>query len=201
MVFLYRAAPVETVHYLEYIQSSGTQYIDTGFKPNQDTRVVVDVYSTEQHISSNCVFGTRYAASSTAPLMLNLWSMNAGTEVRFDYFGGNTTSSTSLVGKRSLVDANKNICTIGATVLNGTYQQGQTKFNLFVLTCNNAGNFNSNYNTYARLYSCQIYDNGTLVRDYWPAKDQEGVVCLYDRVNKEYAYNAGTGTFTAGPDL
>ena len=27
---------------LEYIQSSGTQYIDTGFKPNQDTRVVCD---------------------------------------------------------------------------------------------------------------------------------------------------------------
>ena len=28
---------------LEYIQSSGTQYIDTGFKPNQDTRVVGDM--------------------------------------------------------------------------------------------------------------------------------------------------------------
>ena len=28
---------------LEYIQSSGTQYIDTGFKPNQDTRVVMEI--------------------------------------------------------------------------------------------------------------------------------------------------------------
>ena len=26
---------------LDYIQSSGTQYIDTGFMPNQDTRVAV----------------------------------------------------------------------------------------------------------------------------------------------------------------
>ena len=34
---------------LEYIQSSGTQYIDTGFKPNQDTRVVTkfDMIQTE----------------------------------------------------------------------------------------------------------------------------------------------------------
>lgn len=186
---------------LEYIESSGTQYIDTGFKPNQDTRVVVDVYITEQHISSNCVFGTRSAASSTAPLMFNLWSMNAGTAVRFDYFGGNTTSSTSLVGKRSLVDANKNICTIGDTVLNGTYQQGQTKFNLFVLTCNNAGNFNSQYNTYARLYSCQIYDNGTLIRDYVPAKNSGDVIGLYDLVNDTFYQNAGTGVFTAGPEI
>lgn len=185
----------------EYIESSGTQYIDTGFKPNQDTRVVVDVYITEQHISSNCVFGTRSAASSTAPLMLNLWSMNAGTAVRFDYFGGNTTSSTSLVGKRSLVDANKNICTIGDTVLNGTYQQGQTKFNLFVLTCNNAGNFNSKYNTYARLYSCQIYDNGTLIRDYVPCTNPSGEVGLYDLENEEFYGNAGSGAFTAGPEV
>ena len=185
----------------EYIESSGTQYIDTGFKPNQDTRVVVDVYITEQHISSNCVFGTRSAASSTAPLMFNLWSMNAGTAVRFDYFGGNTTSSTSLVGKRSLVDANKNICTIGDTVLNGTYQQGQTKFNLFVLTCNNAGNFNSQYNTYARLYSCQIYDNGTLIRDYVPCTNPSGEVGLYDLENEEFYGNAGSGAFTAGPEV
>lgn len=184
----------------EYIESSGTQYIDTGFKPNQDTRVVVDVYITEQHISSNCVFGTRSAASSTAPLMLNLWSMNTGTAVRFDYFGGNTTSSTSLVGKRSLVDANKNICTIGDTVLNGTYQQGQTKLNLFVLTCNNAGNFNSKYNTYARLYSCQIYDNGTLIRDYVPCTNPSGEVGLYDLENEEFYGNAGSGAFTAGPE-
>ena len=28
---------------LEYIQSSGTQYIDTGFKHNQNTRVVMHV--------------------------------------------------------------------------------------------------------------------------------------------------------------
>lgn len=133
--------------------------------------------------------------------MLNLWSMNAGTAVRFDYFGGNTTSSTSLVGKRSLVDANKNICTIGDTVLNGTYQQGQTKFNLFVLTCNNAGNFNSNYNTYARLYSCQIYDNGTLIRDYVPCTNPSGEVGLYDLENEEFYGNAGSGAFTAGPEV
>ena len=30
----------------EYIESSGTQYIDTGFKPNQNTRTVIDFQAT-----------------------------------------------------------------------------------------------------------------------------------------------------------
>ena len=49
-----------------------------------------------------------------------------------------------------------------------------------------------------KLYSCQIYDNGTLVRDFWPCYDPDGVACLYDKVEKKYYYNAGTGAFTAG---
>ena len=28
---------------IEYLESDGTQFIDTGFKPNQDTRVIMDV--------------------------------------------------------------------------------------------------------------------------------------------------------------
>ena len=39
---------------LAYIQSSGTQYIDTGFKPNQSTRVIAVVGADD----SDCIFGT-----------------------------------------------------------------------------------------------------------------------------------------------
>ena len=33
---------------VEYIQSSGTQYVDTGFAPNQDTRCVLDAQRVAQ---------------------------------------------------------------------------------------------------------------------------------------------------------
>lgn len=42
---------------VEYIQSTGTQYINTGFTPNQDTRVVCDFQVTE--MSAAFVFGSR----------------------------------------------------------------------------------------------------------------------------------------------
>jgi hypothetical protein len=41
-------------------------------------------------------------------------------------------------------------------------------------------------------------DNGVLVRDMWPCYDPDGVACLYDKVEKKYYYNAGSGAFTAG---
>jgi len=50
----------------------------------------------------------------------------------------------------------------------------------------------------SRLYSCQIYDNGTLVRDYVPCKNSSGVAGLYDLVNGVFYTNAGTGSFAAG---
>ena len=46
------------------------------------------------------------------------------------------------------------------------------------------------------LYSCQIYDNGTLVRDFVPCINGSGEVGLYDLVGKQFYGNAGTGVFT-----
>ena len=43
---------------LDYIQSSGTQYIDTGFMPNQDTRVVCTANLAQQNTAA-WLFGAR----------------------------------------------------------------------------------------------------------------------------------------------
>ena len=52
---------------LEYIESSGTEYIDTGFKPNQNTRVVMQFEPTAAYSSITAFFGVRDVASATAP--------------------------------------------------------------------------------------------------------------------------------------
>ena len=52
-----------------------------------------------------------------------------------------------------------------------------------------------------KLYSCKIYNNGTLVRDFVPVKNSSGTIGLYDLVNSAFYTNAGSGTFTAGADI
>ena len=60
----------------EYIESSGTQYIDTGFKPNQDTRVVMKTQLTAD-ASTSWVFGARN--SNTDGTIGVFWYPNTNT--------------------------------------------------------------------------------------------------------------------------
>lgn len=46
------------------------------------------------------------------------------------------------------------------------------------------------------LYSCKIYDNGTLARDYIPCVSPDGEYGLYDMVEEKFYSNQGTGQFT-----
>ena len=180
---------------LTYIQSDGTQWIDTGFKPNQNTRVVMDIQVTEQTKASVCLFGERDAASFTAPLAFNFWSMGTGTTVRTDYFGDAVTGSIGLPGYRAIIDKNKNICTVGSTVLINQTKTGQATLNLYLLNCNNAGSVNETYGVSAKLYSCKIYDNEVLVRDFTPVKDPTGLIGLYDRLGGMFYMSPGTTSF------
>ena len=49
-----------------------------------------------------------------------------------------------------------------------------------------------------RIYSCKIYDNGMLIRDYVPCKNANNIVGMYDKVNRKFYVNLGTGSFIAG---
>ena len=99
---------------------------------------------------------------------------------------------------RHLFERNANTFTIdggtATTFTAGTWTQKVT-YPLFCYRGNNGGN--SGY-IKMRLYSCQIYNNRTLVRDFRPCYDPDGVACLYDEVTETYFYNKGTGNFIAG---
>lgn len=53
---------------------------------------------------------------------------------------------------------------------------------------------------YARmkLYSCAMYDGGRKIRDFKPCLDADGVPCMFDFVSRKPFYNKGSGSFTWG---
>jgi hypothetical protein len=67
---------------VEYIESTGTQYIDTGFKPNQNTKV--EIYGQQVNYSYNSLFGVN-------PLFV---VTSSGGKYAFRY--NNTTFATSV---------------------------------------------------------------------------------------------------------
>lgn len=179
---------------VSYIQSSGTQYVDTGFKPSWNSRVVVDVSDISS--SNAMIFGCRNTASTTAAQQFNIYRRDTGV-VRSDYFGTNASLSVADTTGRAVIDKNGNVVTMyGNTVTNTAVSSGTVSYNMFLFAVNNVGTANSHASY--KLYSCQIYDNGTLVRDYVPCINPGGTAGLYDMVNAKFYTNAGSGAFTVG---
>ena len=181
---------------VEYIQSSGTQYINTGFIPKYDSRIVLDAEVTNSSIAC-ALFGARGAASGTNPLANTLFSLSGGA-IRSDYYGSSVSSTTTVSG-RTIFDKNKNVVSFGSNTITNNSSTASSNQTLFLFAVQTAGS--ATLLATMKLYACQIYDNGTLVRDFYPCTNESGAVGLYDLVGKQFYSNAGTGAFVAGPEI
>lgn len=107
---------------VEYIESSGTQYIDTGFKPNQDTGIIMDIQPLEG--GAFPYYGGRNELEDAA---FALWNIQTN-QVRFDY---NTTMNTMNVASyisRVLINVNKNSISYGDNETSATYTSFQSDY-------------------------------------------------------------------------
>lgn len=184
------AAVESEIKELEYIHSSGTQYINAVFKPNQKTRVSMKMKSSQSTGSNVWLFGCQKSWSS------NGYAVSTYTAE----FGNNSTTTAFTIYDGIVHEVDFDCGTLkidGSTVwsASGVFQ---TELYLY-LAAINANGTASGFDGY--IYSCQSYDNGTIVRDYIAAKLADGTVGLYDKLNGLLYINAGTGTFTAGPEV
>ena len=182
---------------LEYIQSSGTQYIDTGFKQNQNSRIVMSAQVTQQPSTHAWLFEGRISTGSGGKSVFLL----DGAVWNADYNGSARREAFPDIGifDALSIDFDKNSLQINEDSFTWTTSTFQSTANLALLACNTAGAI-SGYIS-AKLYNCQIYDNGALVRNFVPCQDPTGNVGLYDLVGAQFYGNAGSGTFTAGPEV
>ena len=88
---------------LEYIESTGTQYVDTGFRPNQDSRVICDYQLTSSASGQTPFMGRTKVSVDT----LGIFYGDAST-IAFDYGTNRETDTTISIMSRMLVDFDKN---------------------------------------------------------------------------------------------
>ena len=183
---------------VEYIESTGSQWIDSGFVPNQDTRVVLDWKYVELITGNNYLFGVRQNGTS------NLYSLNLTNELVVSGYGTRLNAVGELDTNRHIVDKNKDTVYVGD---NGGSLQYASTFTcpgtISIFACNYVGNDNQGYQSSKyKLYSMQIYDNDVLVRDFIPCyRISDNEIGLYDKVNKVFYTNSGTGSFEKGEDV
>lgn len=201
---------------LRYIKFTGTQYIDTGYKPNQKTTITMKLLDASASADTWVPFGT---GSSDTDVYFAVMRQASATNLELWYCKDYGTTYIS----NEWIDFRSNICSI--TVDNDrmltcklkycnfdngqvpiwTVKSSQTEivgftagYSLYLMAChgqNGAANISKGY-----IYSCQIWENDELVRNLIPVKRSDGVICFYDKVNDTYYLNAGTGDLVAGPE-
>ena len=184
---------------LEYIQSTGTQYINTGFMPNGKSKIAMNL--TPLSDSSNaCFFCARNEASATAGTTYTAFYLSSNY-YRFDFYGKSGQSDgVDAVGTNINIEASGGVCKIGSKTITNAASTAASSMPWILLASARTSSISDLANmATAKLYSCQIYDNGALVRNFIPCKNLSGEIGLYDAVNGQFYANAGTGTFTAGP--
>lgn len=173
---------------IEYLEATGTQYIDTGILYFIGIIIVINAIYTANFSTTQVLAG----ASSAAGCWIGNNPQNGGTF-------GNSNGSLKASNVRTTLF---NTYSSGWTYLFGNYTYISTRktsnpktssIHLFGV----GGDFLSS----ARIYSCQIHDvNNNALADFIPVRVGQ-VGYLYDRISGNLFGNAGTGSFTLGPDV
>ena len=185
---------------VEYIESSGTQYIDEEFRPSgENVRILTD-YMYLSSPNGKSLFG---AQTTDTTVTFPITCYHTSNTVSSFYVGSsqNIIDYTVAIDVRYLLDCHANNGAFTAD-LNGdkqtaTYSGSLAKtLNIFMFT--NDGQ-QGTQTIAARLYARKIWDNDELVRDYVPCyRKADNVAGLYDLVTDTFLVNVGSGTFAVG---
>lgn len=183
---------------LDYIESTGTQYIDTSFKANTTTTKFVGAFTPTQKVTM-ALLGSRNTTTTTDSGACNVFVSNTGA-FRLDWANGNSTTTFAYtVGTKYDMEITR-----GTVIINGTEKDYSNtssidQFGNFLI-----GNFSNGTTPYTSgfvgyIHECKLYSNDVLIRDFIPVKRiSDNVVGMYDIVTETFFTNAGTGVFVAG---
>ena len=181
---------------LEYIQSSGTQYINTGFNPNQDTKIVISVAFLGS-VGEN-VLGSRNS-SSDGTNRFGIITFSSSSKIG-SFFGSTATQAISLDSSVHNYTLSKAGLSVDGTSYGGAYGANfSCTYPITLFAWNNGSN--GIVKNSSKIISCKIFSGEVLARDFIPCKNPSGVIGLYDTVNSQFYSNAGTGIFIAGPEI
>lgn len=173
----------------EYIESTGTQYINTGYVPTADTEIVCTFMRTAAQSYNACEFGVTPTPKAIA----------AGT-----YFGWGSASDKQgsyhpdeAFGAFTIRVNNQGVFNLlGTKAVNfGTTTWTSGSLPIFLMARNNGGN--ADRFAKEKLYYWAAYETGTKMVEFIPAlRRSDNALGLYETVSGTFFTNAGSGVFT-----
>ena len=195
---------------VEYIKSTGSQYIQTDIIPTDNMGIYAKVLST--NISSDLIyFGSRGSENS------RFWIGNTSSKL---YFGWNTTTTASnrpIISNEDINEIKMNYLNDRKHILNNQEIDnniGTLASNTYPLTIfagNELGTIN--YKSSILLYDLIVSEGNIIKYHFIPCHCKttvinvdgdeypSGTIGLYDLVNGKFYTKSGTGEFIKGPNV
>lgn len=184
---------------VEYLESTGTQYIITDIPANDGTDITIDFQLKKVDQPYRVVFGAR----SIVPERWYLYIQNS-TQWNFGHGVGKMVD-ISTGGDRHIVNyitSNDKRVEIDGVRVKSFTSQVQTGLGIYIFYANNPAN-EQMFPCEAKIFSFKAKD-AIANKDYHliPCYDKKTLIAgMYDIVNDVFYTNAGTGEFLVGMDI
>ena len=193
---------------VDYLESTGTQYIDTGIYGTMDLDFYIEFEPTElgtaYQESAGSIFGSRNDWNKQAYQLTTYNKVSPYSASTCGHFlcannygwsDSRTPTANILLNKKNIIKKENLLFTrADGTTFTLTSQTFTTPSSIRIFQCAGAGEPSK-----IKLYNLKFSCNGNILRDFIPVR--VGTVgYMYDRVSKQFFGNAGTGGFILGPD-
>jgi hypothetical protein len=177
---------------VEWIWSSGTQYINTGVKASNTLSTKLVMQPNTSYTSEYAVFGDAWSANALFFMEYN-WNYRLHNWGTYWDFARVNNSKTTITTDASWI-------TINGTSYSLTAGSSYSNNNIRLFATGDG--YNTSKRGRFKVYSFKISDNNVLVRDLVPCyRKLDDVIWLYDIVNDIFYTNAGGGTFNKWWDV
>lgn len=186
-----------------WVASNGSQYINAGLAQANKLpgKIEIGFYIKSESTYSSAICGIGLVNGGT-------WTEGIIGKGNLGIRVNNTniyTESGSLINKYCEATAtfDTNSCKVEGTISGVAYSKNVSASpsswsNKPFILWQNQGNGTAR----GRIYYARLYQQGNLLYDFVPCyRKADGVIGMYDLINKVFKTNAGSGTFTKGADV
>ena len=174
---------------VNYLQSSGTQWIEMGVAPNQNTKAVLKIKINKFNgINGFSLIGSRTDVNSNDHFTTYLDDYNStrflfridGQPQAISWTGLTTDKIYTVTLSRTEMKAELED---GTTVFSKTFSVPDFTSTVTMALFRSKGVSGAYFQ--GRIYSCKHYSGDELIQDFVPCLDTEGVPCMFDFVSQK----------------
>lgn len=179
---------------VEYIGTTGTQWLDTGVVPTVNTKSQIKMLA--KAMSGSVFYGLFTGDDST-----DYRFFMSNSRMYWDMPGGRLMTSVDTATTGTVYElelGNRYIKDLPT----GTYPASNTRLNFELTATITLNNYSGTQFSKSNWYYVKIFESDTLIRDFIPCyRKADQKPGMYDLVSGTFYINSGTGEFVVGSEV